>query len=62
MLETEDLRALSKSFVSSSYVDQGAQELVSASKRAKDLLSRRRMPETGWSEANIERLLSVRHL
>lgn len=54
------MQALCSGLVSSSYVQQGAQELAALSKQAKDLLSRRCLPTTGWPEAAIERLLAVR--
>ena len=60
MLEHQDLRDLCKGFVSSAYVEQGTQELTTQNKLVKDLLSRRCMPDTGWSEQAIKRLLWVR--
>ena len=58
MLEHDDLRVLCHGLVSAAYVDQGVQELQTLSKGAKALLSTRRLPEEGWSEAAIERLLA----
>jgi hypothetical protein len=62
MLEDEQLKALCSTLVSQAYVTQGAQELATLNRQVKDLLSRRRMPEVGWSEHAIERLLWVRPL
>lgn len=60
MLGSQELEGLCNSFISKSYVSQGVQELRSCSKDLKTLLSQRGMPKQGWSEAMIERLLSVR--
>jgi hypothetical protein len=62
MLESEGLQELCSGFVSRSYVTQGAQELATLSRQAKDLLSRRRLPDAPWPEPLIERLLSVRFM
>jgi hypothetical protein len=61
MIESEELAALCKTFISQSYVSQGVQELRSCAKDVKALLSQRCMPQRGWSEPMIERLLSVRY-
>lgn len=62
MLEQNGVDQLCKTFVSSSYISQGVQELQSCTKEVKDLLSRRCMPKDGWSDGMIERLLSVRRV
>lgn len=59
MLEQKGVDQLCKTFVSASYVSQGVQELQSCTKEMKDVLSRRCMPKEGWTDAMIERLLSV---
>lgn len=59
MIETQELEKLCQSFVSKYYVSQGVQELRSCAKDVKTLLSQRCMPEHGWSEVMIERLLNV---
>ena len=56
----EKMDELCSTFVSKSYVQQGFQELAARSKQTKDILSRRRLPESGWDEMTIERFLSVR--
>lgn len=62
MLEQDGIDQLCRTFVSASYISQGVQELKSCTKEMKDVLSRRCMPKQGWSDAMIERLLSVRVL
>ena len=47
--------------VSSSYIEQGKQSIKSRSNLVKALLSSRRLPEEGWDELTIERLLQVGH-
>jgi hypothetical protein len=60
MLETDGMDSLCNGLVSAAYVSQGCQQLRACSHMVKDLLSRRKLPERGWPEHMLERLMSVR--
>jgi O-phospho-L-seryl-tRNASec:L-selenocysteinyl-tRNA synthase len=59
MIEGEGVAELCSSFISKSYASQGIQGLRSCTKEVKALLSQRQLPQRGWTEVMIERLLSV---
>jgi O-phospho-L-seryl-tRNASec:L-selenocysteinyl-tRNA synthase len=50
---------LACSIISKAYINQGAQALGARDRQVKALLSSRRLPQQGWDEASIERLLTV---
>lgn len=58
MLDGDGINDLCSHFVSDAYINQGIQELKYCTKAVKNVLSRRQLPEEGWSESLIERLFS----
>lgn len=52
--------SLAESFISKAYISQGSQQLSRHRKLIKTLLSQRKLPQDGWTDATIELLLSVR--
>ena len=53
--------ALAAQFVSSTYIQQGAEALATRHRLIKTLLSQRRLPEDGWDDDTILLFIKARH-